>query len=168
MIETMGEAVVKRVSGVQKILIDNQQQLCGYVKRHALNPDDAIDVYQESIVRVLEQARKTELKNPLAYAIRVARNLLLRNNQQEYDDLDSVECQRATPETQLHHVQRLKLVEEALQTMPELRRRVFTLRRINGKSVEEISNMLTMNEAAVSKHIVRAMADIQRYLDNSE
>jgi RNA polymerase sigma-70 factor (ECF subfamily) len=57
------------------------------------------------------------------------------------------------------------LLSQALSAMPPLRRQVFVLLRMEGKSRSEIATLLQISEDAVSKHVSRALADIQRLLD---
>ena len=61
-------------SSLQTLL--NSKVLKQYLHRHSVNSEEAADLYQESIARVLEQSKATVFDNPLAYAFRVARNLL--------------------------------------------------------------------------------------------
>mgnify|MGYP006168079189 FL=1 len=49
--------------------------------------------------------------------------------------------------------------------MPALRRQVFVLYRVEGKSRSHIATLLQISEEAVSKHVSRALADIQRQID---
>ena len=51
--------------------------------------------------------------------------------------------------------------------MPVQRRRVFEMRRIEGQSRQAIASSLNISAEAVTKHISRAMADIQLHLDKS-
>jgi RNA polymerase sigma-70 factor (ECF subfamily) len=51
--------------------------------------------------------------------------------------------------------------------MPPLRRQVFVLLRMEGKSRSDIAALLQISEDAVSKHVSRALADIQRLIDQS-
>lgn len=142
-------------------------QLKRYLNRHAQNADEAAEIYQESIVRVLERAKESTIQNPLAYVIRVARNLLIKPANVTIDDVDDLECQGPTPEEEISQRQRVELITAALVAMPALRRQVFLLRRDQGESRQNIANKLELSVEAVSKHLSRAMADIQRYIDNN-
>ncbi|MCU4675179.1 sigma-70 family RNA polymerase sigma factor [Catenovulum sp. 2E275] len=142
-----------------------EQQLTRYLNRHADNPDEAADIYQESVVRVLEQAKQTQINNPIAYVIQIAKSLLIKNKIGVFEVLEDTECSQPSPEDTLASEQKMKLIEQSLLQMPTLRREVFTLRRIQGESRQQIALKLNLSEAAVSKHLTRAMADIQSHID---
>lgn len=141
--------------------------LVRYLSRHASNADEAAEIYQESIVRVLEQAKQSAIHNPLAYVIRVARNLLIKTPDISLDDVDEMHCSQPNPEETVSQQQRVDLITQALNTMPSQRRRVFILRRMEGESRQAIAAILGISTDAVSKHLSRAMADIQRQLDKN-
>lgn len=150
----------------ESLLAGNQLQR--YVRSHSRNADEADEVYQEAIVRVLERARHDRILNPVAYAIRVARNLMIsagKNKVETDDELDFVSSTKFCPERTLSAQQKLAITERALAQMPPLRKKVFVMRRLHGQSREEISKALSLNVESVSKHITRAMADIQHYID---
>ncbi len=144
-------------------------QLNRYLNRHANSADEAADIYQESIVRVLEQSRRHRIENPLAYAIRVARNLLsARISNDNDEDIDSIACSRYAPADHVEHAQTCAQLSQVLETMPPLRKKVFILRRVEGETRQQIAKQLDISVEAVSKHLSRAMADVQMYLDRHQ
>lgn len=140
-------------------------RLWKYVQAHAQGADHAADIYQESLVRVLERGRATVIRNPLAYALRVARNLIYASTTDAHEPLEDMSCSCSDPERALLAEQALRQIERVLEQMPDLRKQVFVMRRIQGMSRDEIALSLGLKEAAVAKHITRATTDIQRYLD---
>jgi len=140
-----------------------------YIQRIAPNSSDAADIYQESILRVLEQARSQPLRNPLAYAVRIARNLLINRpkfSTLALDDIDDVHCTNPCPEEHTSQVQRARMLEHFLTTMPPQRREVLIRRRVQGESRGQIATAMAISEEAVKKHMTRALADLQRFLDH--
>jgi len=145
-----------------------------YIQRIAPNSSDAADIYQESILRVIEQARTQPLRNPLAYAVRIARNLLLNTfktqplSLEALDDLHSpITCPKPCPEERTSQAQRAQLLHGFLATMPAQRREVLIRRRLQGESREQIAHAMSLSEEAVKKHMTRALADLQRFLDSN-
>jgi RNA polymerase sigma-70 factor (ECF subfamily) len=138
--------------------------LAQYLEKNASRVD-AADIYQESIARVLEQAKRKPILNPLAYAFTVARHLLMRLTPTQADDPEELLCQNGNPEEMVSLHQTVDLLNQALAAMPTLRRQVFVLFRMEGKSRREIAALLQISEDAVAKHVSRALADIQRQLD---
>ncbi len=155
-------------TNVAQRLIEQGSLLRRYVGRHTAEPQDAADIYQESILRVMEQARGRAIHNPLAYAIRVAKNLIINKPKarNESDDaLQELICPAPSPEESLNQQQRLQAFKTFLATMPSLRREVLLRRRINGETRAQIAAAMDMSEDAVKKHITRALADLQRFVD---
>lgn len=143
----------------------NNSQLKRFLARRTQCEEEAADLYQESVVRVLEQAKKSTISNPVAYAISIAKNLLTQRTQKNEGDIDDIAAANGDPEHSLQDAQRIALIYQALKQMPEQRRRVFELRRINGESREAIALQLNISADAVTRHTSRAMVDIQRYLE---
>ncbi len=144
--------------------LKNADPLARYLQRNASSAD-AADIFQESVTRVLEQAKQRPILNPLAYAFTVARHMLMRLKPTQAEEPDQLLCQSANPEEMASMQQTVDLLSQALSVMPSLRRQVFVLMRMEGKSRSEIAALLQISEDAVSKHISRALADIQRLLD---
>jgi len=144
--------------------LQNAAPLARYLERNASSAD-AADIFQESIARVLEQARQRPILNPLAYAFTVARHMLMRLKPVSAEEPDEVVCQSANPEEMASMQQTVGLFSQALDAMPPLRRQVFVLYRMEGKSRSSIAALLQISEDSVSKHVSRALADIQRLID---
>lgn len=144
--------------------LKNADPLARYLQRNASSAD-AADIFQESVTRVLEQAKQRPILNPLAYAFTVARHMLMRLKPAQAEEPDLQPCQSANPEEMASMQQTVDLLSQALAAMPTLRRQVFVLLRMEGKSRSDIAALLQISEDAVSKHISRALADIQRLLD---
>ncbi len=147
-------------------VLKNTAPLAGYLAKNASSAD-AADIFQESIARVLEQARQKPLLNPLAYAFTVARHMLMRLKPVTAEEPDELACQSANPEEMASMQQTVALFNQALAAMPALRRQVFVLYRMEGKSRSSIASLLQISEDAVAKHISRALADIQRLRDRN-
>jgi RNA polymerase sigma-70 factor (ECF subfamily) len=151
-------------------LVADSGVLKRYVNRHAADAHDAADIYQESILRVMEQARASVIRNPVAYAIRIARNLIINQPKHYSVDtayLDTLICPARSPEESLSYDQRVKALKVFLASMPIMRREVFLRRRMRGESRAHISAALNLSEDAVKKHITRALSDLQRFLDET-
>lgn len=146
--------------------LTNNAQLRRYLSGRTRCTEEAADIYQESVVRVLEQARKSTINNPIGYAIRVARNLLTARSADYEDDIDSIDSPKANPEYLLEEAQRIELISQALENMPEQRRRAFEMRRLQGESRKAIAEQLDISMETVTRHITRALADIQRHIDS--
>jgi len=58
----------------------------------------------------------------------------------------------------------LQLVQKAIDQLPPVRKQVFTLCKLEGKTYEEISVLLSISTSTVSDHIVKANRALKNYL----
>lgn len=154
-------------------VLGNLSRLKGYIRKRLRDPERTEDVLQETMARVVEQERRQVIEHPMAYACRIAdsvifaqvRSGLARSEKVEIDTLELV-CDRPLPDTILDYRQRLERFDAALERLTPTRRAVFRLRHLENKSRQEIAEELDLSLEAVKKHLVRAMADLARSLEN--
>lgn len=168
-----GSGVILSMMGQSTIIADllaGHRRLLTYIRNRIRNPADAEDVYQETMVRMLERARSGGLQQPVPYALRVAHSVILDRAAIPVSDLldEDIACDQPGAEQRLSDRQRLAAFKRALDAMPPLRREVFTRKRIQGQSREEIAQALGMNEEAVKKHLTRALAQLARSLEEQD
>lgn len=154
---------------VGRALAAQNRVLLAYVRRRSAARGDAEDVAQEAIMRVLSRARETLITDPLSYAMRAARNILIDRGRRAIDvqihDLEEADHpvdSGATPLEALDMSERLKLCQRALEAMPPLRREVFVRRRAGEESYETIARDLRLSIEAVQKHYSRAAQTLRR------
>lgn len=146
-------------SDVGDVLAASQPRLLAYVGRRVAVRADAEDIQQEVFARVLHRARQVGLINPLAYAFRVADNLIrdrARGRPATAEGMDELPCRQARPDEMVETRQSLAAYETALAEMSALRREVFLRRRLHDEAYEQIAEALGMSLEAVQKHYSRA------------
>ena len=135
----------------------NRSDLRAFIRKSVDQEADVDDIFQMTLVRVIERSRLSEIEQPLRYAYRVARNLLIdmaRGRRTEIVPLDEdLVCERTDLELQLDRQRRMELYQKTLQSMPALRRDVFARYRLKGESTASIGNALGPSSASVDKHI---------------
>jgi RNA polymerase sigma-70 factor (ECF subfamily) len=161
--------VISHEQEVGRTLAAQNRVLLAYVRRRSATAGDAEDVAQEAILRVLTRARETLITDPLSYAMRAARNILIDRGRRignvQIDDLDGADLvvdSEATPLEALDMNERLKLCQRALEAMPPLRREVFVRRRAGEESYETIARDMRLSVEAVQKHYSRAARTLRR------
>lgn len=142
----------------------HERKLLAYIHRRCRDASLAEDVMQETLLRVMEQGRKTEITQPLAYAYRVADSVIFaqarkRKLETGIDDAD-FECAAPLADEMLDYKQRMAIFQTALAALPPMRRTVFIKRYLEGKSRQAIATEMGLSLEAVKKHLVRAMADL--------
>ena len=152
-------------------LVTHCADLRRQLTRELRDPQHAADIAQSSFERVYAQALgDVAIASPRALLFRVARNLCIdeaRHRQvgQSWAAQQSeISRQTAAPSCEYVTAQRqvLRRVIGVLESLPPLRREVFLLFRACGFTRTEICERLTLSEAAVAKHLVRAALDCSR------
>jgi len=92
-----------------------------------------------------------------------------RENDEEYDFLDTLEVESAKqeePEGQLQRSEVLNVIEEALQRLPPRQRQAFILRYWEELDVAETASAMGCSQGSVKTHCSRATHSIAAFLRN--
>lgn len=136
----------------------------------------AEDLSQDIFVRVWLNRSSMELvENFNAYLYQAARNAVYQyirrallfqeygekqqqaayyKEREEHDSIEEVLC---ADELEL-------LIQITVEKMPLQRRRIYEMSRKEGKSNEEIANLLMISKRTVENHLTQALADIRKIL----
>jgi len=134
---------------------------------------EAEDVVQDTMVRVWNKRDEwSQLESIEAYCLTVCRNLAIdRSQKKEAQNLElTPELEQTViasgPYDQLVNEERMKLIHQLINELPEKQRVIMQLRDIEGESYKEISNVLQLTEEQVKVNLFRARQKIkQRYTD---
>jgi RNA polymerase sigma factor (sigma-70 family) len=131
------------------------------------------DIVQEAFVRVLRARQQGEVQSPKAFLFATARNLVLdaiRHRRVarteplvENEALAVLDEGEAIPEAVARN-QELALLTEAIQSLPDRCRQVFTLRKVYGLSQREIAVQLGVSEHTVSAQLTIGLHKCTAYL----
>lgn len=148
--------------------------LLSYFRRKTGDQDVARDLVQDSFVQITKAAVSTDLINPAAYLQRIARNLLFSRFRAGSDALDrghvplDEEWDVAIPPRQeegLQAQQLLALYEAAVAGLSPKTRDIFLMSRRDGLTYKQIQDRVGVSMGTVEYHMMRAIAHIDRYLD---
>ena len=113
-------------------------------------------------MRLLRARERGDVNSPKAFLFAVARNLALDRQRHreavpteslvESDALSVLEEGGCTREI-IAHNQELELLTEAIQSLPDRCRQIFTLRKVYGLSQAEIAHQLGVAENTVSAQL---------------
>ncbi len=134
---------------------------------------EAEDVVQDTMIRVWNKRDEwSQLESIEAYCLTVCRNLAIDRSQKmeaQNESLTPELEQRAIasgPYDQLVNEERMKLIHQLINELPEKQRVIMQLRDIEGESYKEISEVLQLTEEQVKVNLFRARQKIkQRYTD---
>lgn len=133
---------------------------------------DADDIVQEAVVRVLGAHAAAPVRSPKAYLYVVARNLALmqvrRLAARGTGSLEEIDAGRILDETvdipeAVARTQELELLSHAIQSLPARCRQVLTLRKIYGLSQQETAAELGIAEHTVEIHTAIGLKRVNHY-----
>ena len=132
--------------------------------------EDAEDVVQDVLLRILKKENWEDIENIEAYCFRAARNraldiISLKDNQIESfpDDFD---CPFPDDvERQVEVQEQIDRVEKWLAQLPEKNRTVFRLREVEGLTYKEIASILNITEEQVKTILFRLRRKLKEYFD---
>lgn len=151
-------------------ILPHEAALTRYLRRIWPNPEDISDLRQDVYVRVYNSAAQQKPREPKAFMLTTARNLMADHMRRgrvvsiDYtQDLDSLNVLKdeISPEQRLSARQELRRLSDALDALPDNCRDVIWLRRVEGLSQQEAARRLGMKEGTLESHLsrgVRALA----------
>ena len=139
--------------------------------RITMNKAEAEDVVQDTLLKVWEHREEWEQINNLeAFAIATCRNRALDvmkragRNTEKLDEMAHFSSQ--TPQEQLEANEQISLVNRLMDDLPEVQRTIMLLRDIEGKTYQEIAQMLDISETQVKVYLHRARTKIKGWITN--
>ncbi len=125
--------------------------------KYCINREDAIEVVNDSFMKVFDHIHKYDLEKPFKpWLRRIVVNSSIdrvRKHKGHHVDIDDV------PLSGVHHVEEELTVKETLallEQLPEIYRAVFNMYEIDGYSHREISKELGIGESSSRTYLMRA------------
>ena len=157
----------------KKYLRPHEPMLRAWLNSRYAEQVDVDDVIQEALIRVLRAREEDDLKSPKAYFFAIARNLALDHirrskvvfnesilNREAMDLLDESESIEET----VSRNHELEILTEAIQSLPERCRRVFTLSKVYGMSYNQIAEEMGITFNTVSAQIAIGLSKCGEYM----
>ena len=152
-----------------------RNQITSYIYRMTSDYDGAVDLAQETFMRVYRAAARYQTTHAFStYIYRIATNLAISElrkrkrrrlvsltglltsaDGQEPRDFDAPD-ERPLQDVSLVDFERRQFVKRAISTLPEKYRAPLVLRDVEGKSYDEIAAILSTSEGTVKSRINRA------------
>ncbi len=162
-------------NNLDTIFRNHMPGLVTYFRRRVGN-DEAADLVQDVFVRAAGSKERHKLLNPGGFLKRIAQNLLIdrsrkraRNNVVLFPMMNDHEA--ATPpeqEFELEVQDLMRIYEGAVDAMPPKTRNVFLMHRVDELSYRQIHERLGISVATVEYHMMKALAQISKAMDDSE
>lgn len=138
--------------------------------RITLNRAEAEDIVQDTLIKVWNRRDSWEaIESIEAFSLTICRNLALdrakkrENNNASLDDVGLAEpVAQTTPYEQMLKHDRVTLVRQLVDSLPEKQRSCMQLRDFEGKTYKEIAAVLGISEEQVKVNIFRARQAIRQ------
>ncbi len=138
--------------------------LHGWIFKRLNCNEQAADLAQDTFVRVLQQRKAAELREPKAYLSTVARSLMIdgirrRSLEQAYFQALALQPEpvEVSVETRAIIIDSLMRLDTLLDGMEQRTRTIFLMAQLDGLSYVEIGRRLEVSVNTVRKHFTRAL-----------
>ena len=148
--------------------------LRGWLRKRFPWITDIDDLVQESYLRIFRAKVHGKVDHARSYLYATASNAavdLVRKRQREpEEELHALELSHILEEGPLLaesvcHAEEMELLAEAVRELPQKRRAVLILCKLQGLSHREIADKLEISENTVSAHLTLAMRQCREYLE---
>ncbi|MDR3118966.1 MAG: RNA polymerase sigma factor [Mediterranea sp.] len=139
--------------------------------RITFNRAEAEDIVQDTLIRVWDKREEwSQFGSIEAYCIAVARNLAIdRSQKKEAQHLQITPGMEeiggkgiSNPHEQLADNERIRLIHELINNLPEKQRLVMQMRDVEGAAYKEIAEALGLTEEQVKVNLFRARQKIKK------
>lgn len=167
-----------------KLLDDFQQKVFATCISFIPNKEDAEDVAQEVFVEVFNSIKKFKGNSKLStWIYRITTNKCLefirkKNTKKRFAFLQSImgneiPIDKTSYFTEMNHPgiilenkEKNETLFYAINLLPETQKIVFTLHKIDGKSYQEISDIIEKSVSSIESLMFRAKKNLQKLLEN--
>lgn len=154
---------------VTEHVIPHERAVRASLARHA-SQEDVDDLIQEAYSRCAALECVDHIGRPDAYFFSIARNLLIQRLRrarivsiEAFAEIDSYQDDtRPSPEHEAVNQIDYQRMIAMIDGLPERRRRIVRMRKIDGYSQREIADMLGVTESIVENEIFRGVQAVQR------
>jgi RNA polymerase sigma-70 factor (family 1) len=172
-----------QVTNVNRLILTREQfkgcfdlwfdELRNYISYRCCDTDLATDIVQETFVKVWEKQLEFEGNKTKALLYKIAKDLWIshyRKTQSEgkYRLNFSFKLESNDTEEQLNYQELKDNYEKALAVMPEKRRVVFLMSRMESLTYQEISERLEVSVKAVEKRMNLAIQELRNILGHGK
>lgn len=144
--------------------------------RITLSHEEAEDIVQDTLIKVWNRRDEWQtLESIEAYCMTICRNLALdaikkkdNNNESLEQGIAETSYQTSDPHELMIRKDRIEMVKQLVNKLPEKQRSCLQLRDFEGKTYKEIAEILAITEEQVKVNIFRARRSIKQQFDKAE
>lgn len=159
---------MKKVSFRNDVL-PMKNELFRLALRITLNRTEAEDIVQDTLIKVWNRRYEWEdIDSIEAFSLTICRNLSLDRIKKKENNNDSLEDVKvaepfssSNPQDRMIQADKINLVKQIVDALPEKQRSCMQLRDFEGKSYKDIADVLGITEEQVKVNIYRARQTVK-------
>lgn len=136
----------------------------------------AEELTQDVFVKIWNKREVINIDQPFHYYLLTLANNIVNDfyrkaarDRKLQDDIIAASSELYNPtEEQIFYKESKDFLDKAIESLPEQQRLVFKLCKIEGKSYEEVSQLLGISTSTISNHIVKATKSVKKYFFTSK
>ena len=144
--------------------------------RITLRHEDAEDIVQDTLIKVWNKRDEwQDIDSIEAYSLTICRNLALdrlKRKDRHSESIDTLHLALhdtgASPYEQIDQKDRLQMVKNIVNALPEKQRTCMQLRDFEGKTYKEIANIMSISEDQVKINLFRARQALKQQFIEAE
>jgi len=148
-------------------------RLFDFVKKSLPREEDVEGIVQEVFIKIWQNRKQLDPQKSLdAFLFSIAKNEVfdhlrkLFNKRKYLDSLyHSMEKEDSSTQKQMEYNELRQVVYDAIERLPERRREIFKLSRLQGKTYKEIAIELQISENTVDTQMRKSLHTLHNYLD---
>ncbi|HEY0281915.1 MAG TPA: RNA polymerase sigma factor [Rhizomicrobium sp.] len=163
------------MSSILEAYLENEAAIKRFLKRFIKRSEDIDDLAQETFIRAFAAESAQTVKFPKAFLFRIARNLALNEREKcsnaKTDSLEDFADQavledhsEAAPDDKMEFRERVRLLAQAVASLPPQCSKVFLLRKVYGYSYKSIAYRLNISVSTAEKHVALGLLRCSEYL----
>jgi len=166
-------APVDRVGWFKSEVQPHEPLLRNYLKGKFPAVHDVDDVVQESYLRIWTVRATQPIASAKAFLFKIARHLAIDSLRREraspicavreLDALSVIEDGRSAPDV-LSLEEKIRLLADALATLPDRCREIIVLHKLEGLSQKEVARRLNLSTRTVEVQVARGVKRIENFL----
>ena len=154
-------------------LLPLKNQLYRLALRITMNREDAEDIVQETLIKVWNKREEwNKIDSVEAYTLAICRNLSIDHvrlrRTDSSTDVEEVRQLQTNPFEQILQRDKIQVVRELIDTLPEKQKTAIQLRDFEGKSYKEIALVMGITEEQVKVNIFRARQTVKSKYEKIE
>lgn len=154
-----------------------QERIYWVIRKMVVDHDDADDITQEVFLRVYKAVKDFRGESKFfTYLYRIAINLSLNHLSKNKKIIErsvkientNVSSEDLNADENMDALEKTKLLEEAIESLPEQQRAVFNMRYYDNLSYEEISEIMKKSTGGMKANYFHALKNIEKFLKKSK